>query len=673
MKVATPPTDGRTPGRARPASLVAVCLLLVCLVWAIFGQTRNHDFINFDDNVYVSENPHVTGGLTRGSIPWAFRTFQACNWHPLVWLSHELDGELYGTRPRGHHLTNVVLHSLTAIGLFLALIQLTSAFWRSAAVAAFWAAHPQRVESVAWIAERKDVLSGLFFVLTLAAYAQYARRPFSTTRYIILLVLFALGLMAKPMLVTLPFVLLLLDYWPLGRWGCPAQSRQASPFGLPRMWVEKVPFLLLAAASCVVTVVAQRQGQALSSLALVPWSERAANALESIFAYVGQMLWPGRLALLYPHPQGAVTFGGGLAAALGLLAITWSVFAVRRRQPWLLTGWLWHLGMLVPVLGLVQVGLQARADRYTYLPQIGLWMALVWSVAAFAAKSQRRRVCTILASLAALSVLTVLAHCQTATWRNSGTVWTHALACGYESNLAHNDLAEWLVARGDNDAAFEHYEKALRLRAPWAGTLNNYGVLLAWRGRLGEAAKCFEWAARVDPKYPGVGANLRNTRALHEAATRSDAAWQKAQSNLQDAATLGVVAQGLYRVRLYPQAVAAYDQALKLQPDFVIALNNLAWLLATCPDPAVRNGSRALELVSRARQLSSEDDVSLPSTRAAALAECGRIPEAVAVAEHGRAMARAKADGNAAEGFERQLAAFAAGRAYREVPSLPTL
>ncbi len=355
-----PAGAGRREQRWRVAVL---CLTLAAITFAVFGQTAGFGFVNYDDNDYVYDNPVVARGLTLKGIVWAF-SCHASNWHPLTWLSHELDCQLYGLNPSGHHLTNVLLHTATVIALFLVLRQMTGALWRSAFVAAVFAIHPLRVESVAWVAERKDVLSGLFFMLTIGAYVRYARRPWSPARYGLVVLLFALGLMCKPMLVTLPVVLLLLDYWPLQR----EESRKLSGLVL-----EKLPLLALSAASCVVTLLAQNG--AIQSTELYSMPMRYANALVSGMVYLGQMVWPAGLAVFYPYPHNGLPAWEVALAGMLLAGLSAGAWGRRRKQPWLLVGWLWYLVMLLPVVGVIQVGGQAHADRYTYLPQIGIYVA----------------------------------------------------------------------------------------------------------------------------------------------------------------------------------------------------------------------------------------------------------------------------------------------------------
>src|SRR5438876_5712359 len=363
--------DSRTRNDRLIASVV--CILLAGIVWIAFGQTLHHDFVNYDDGPYVYDNPRIISGLTPGNIQWAFTHVHASNWHPLTTISHMLDCQLYGLQPWGHHFTNILLHAAAAILLFFALRKLTGALWPSLLVAAVFAVHPLRVESVAWVSERKDVLSGVFFVLTLWAYARYARgNAPSSFWYITVVVLFALGLMCKPTLVTVPFVLLLLDYWPLGR--TQRSSSRARPNMAtqeqqrrdtwPRLVVDKLPLFVLSAASCVATLLAQKQALDLSLKP--PLEERVGNALISYAVYVGQMIWPARLAVLYPYPEGSLKVPQVVLALLLLLIISTVFFLWRRRYPFLLTGLLWYLGMLVPMIGIIQVGSQVRATRSIY-------------------------------------------------------------------------------------------------------------------------------------------------------------------------------------------------------------------------------------------------------------------------------------------------------------------
>jgi len=381
-----------------------VCLALVAITWFVFGQTLRHDFVNFDDHVYVYENPLVVKGLSTEGIIGAFTHTHALNWHPLTTLSHMLDCQLYGLKAGDHHLTNVILHTISVLLLFLVLKQITGALWQGAFVAALFAIHPLHVESVAWVAERKDVLSAVFFVLTLAAYARYARAP-STPRYLLVALLFACGLMSKPMLVTLPFVLLLLDYWPLGR--LEAQKLEVGR-RFRRLITEKIPLFALSTCSCLVTLFTQRQGP--NPIDQLPFLWRLNNTFVSYVTYIWQMLWPVRLAAFYPHPNDRLPLLEVTAAVAFLVGVSLLVIYLRRSKPSLVTGWFWYLGMLVPVIGLIQVGEQAHADRYTYLPQIGLYIMIAWSVRDLLLESTSRARRALVGIAAAIIIVSLSAR-----------------------------------------------------------------------------------------------------------------------------------------------------------------------------------------------------------------------------------------------------------------------
>lgn len=522
--------------------VLAVCGLLLLAVVLVFGQTSRFQFV-FDDTMYVSENPTVQNGLTWSGLVWAFTSFEAWNWHPLTWLSHMLDFQCYGLWPGGHHLTSVLLHMVSVIVWFLVLRQMTGRLWPSALVAALFAIHPLHVESVAWISERKDVLSGLFFGLTLAAYLGHVRRPFSVPRYLLVVLAFALGLLSKPMLVTLPCVLLLLDYWPLRRWdplstAAGAAEGSSAPAFPSRVLLEKVPLLLLAAASCLVTMSAQT-----TAMARVPWTARAANALVSYVAYLGQSLWPVDLAAYYPHRQGSEPVWAVAGALLLLAGVSIAVVVWRRRHPYLLVGWLWYLGMLVPVIGLIQVGDQARADRYMYLPLIGLSLALAWLTAEFVGTSLVRWRRCALAWLLALAILTGLAWQQTSYWQDSETLWSHCLASTTDNWMASYNLGLALSDRGQFDAAMIHYRKTLELKPGWTDAHNNLGAALLRLGRFQEAIAEYEKMLEIKPRYAEAHNNI------------GACLLQQGQTDA---------------------AIAQFQKALELKPGYADALQNLA-------------------------------------------------------------------------------------------------
>ena len=466
----------------------AVCVFLVLAVAIVFGQTLRHGFVNFDDDVYVYAAPRIVQGLTYRSVAWAFTHSHAGNWHPLTSISHMLDCQMYCLRPAGHHLTNLVLHAAAAVLLFLVLRSLTGELWLSAFVAAVFAVHPLRAESVAWVAERKAVLSGLFFMFTIAAYTWYARRRFSLARYVAVVMLFALGLMCKPSLVTLPFLLLLLDYWPLGRLDPPpAAENGLQPVGqlgrriLVRLVVEKLPLVALVIPICVTVLQMQRIG--LQPLTVLSPTARVANALVSYVAYLGQLFYPVNLVAFYPHPGNALPIWKPVGAALVLLAISIAALVWRRAHPYLPIGWLWYLGTLVPVIGLVQVGQQQMADRYTYRSEIGISIALAWGIADLSRSWPWRR--PVLACAAALVVASLMGITwrQTSYWRDSTTLWRHALNCNPRNYLAHLDLGNVAMECGRVDEAIRHYRKALEINPGYALAHCNLGQMLAMRIR----------------------------------------------------------------------------------------------------------------------------------------------------------------------------------------------
>ena len=669
-RFASRPADGLALGTAaqvpKPYALLAVCGLLALAVIAVFGQTARFDFVNFDDGTYIYKNRHVSGGLTGEGIAWAITAYRSGNWHPLTWLSHMLDCRLYGLKPGAHHLTNVLLHAAAAILLLLALRRMTGALWPSAWVAAVFAIHPLRVESVAWVAERKDVLSGVLFMATLWFYARYAERPASWGRYLLVVAAFALGLTAKPMLVTLPLVLLLLDYWPLGRlfvgWvdghrraelvGEPHQerfgrspSRAAQPQGplktplvpdgtpiaelsvppvVPpvRLIVEKLPLFVLAAASCAVTLAAQREG--VQSLEQLPFPWRVANAAVAYVAYLGKTLCPTGLAVLYPLPKDPPPVLEAIAAIAVLGAISTAVFVVRRKCPYLLVGWLWYSGMLVPVIGLVQVGAQAMADRYTYLPQIGLYAAIAWGAAHVAGAWPYRR--WGVAAVASLVVAGLIACSwqQTRYWRDSETLWTHTLACTAQNPIAHNNLGLALADRGQLDEAIDHYRKALKINPNHVEAYNNLGLALADRGQFDEAVDHYRQALEIKPDFVEAHNNLATTLAGSGKIDDAVAEYRKAIEIKPDYAdahfNLGNV---LARCARFDEAMDHYRKALEIDPGFVEARNNLATTLARRGriDEAIAEYRKALE--------ARPDDVKAHNNLGNALAGRGKLDEAI--------------------------------------------
>ncbi|MBN2124387.1 MAG: tetratricopeptide repeat protein [Deltaproteobacteria bacterium] len=500
-RITNPPASGM-PRSPIPHLGLIVGLALALFTLAAFWQVRHHDFVNYDDYEYVVQNPHVRYGITPRGLVWAFTSFHSGNWHPLTWISHMVDCELFGLNPGAHHFTGLLLHVASSLLLCRVLFRMTGALWRSVLVAVLFAVHPLHVESVAWVAERKDVLSTLFWMLTIWAYHRYVDGP-RAGRYLLTLLFFTLGLMAKPMLVTLPFVLLLLDYWPLGR-AVPGARRSGSPW--PSLIREKAPFFALSLASCVVTLLAQIQWEAM--LLPVSFPDRAANALVSYAAYMVKTVWPQPLAVFYPHPGdglAATQVGGSilLLACVSLLAL-----GLLRRHPYLLVGWLWYLGTLVPVIGLVQVGAQGMADRYTYVPLIGLFVMFSWSMERLASWNPRARAGVLLVCGLITAALFLRTLFQVPYWKNGVTLFEHAIRVTRDTSLIRNNLGNALARQGRIAEAEMNYREALRIGPDVAAVHNNLGNVLLEQGRLKEAVEHYRWALEIRPDFPPARENL---------------------------------------------------------------------------------------------------------------------------------------------------------------------
>ena len=558
----------------------AICIFLAAITLAVYGQTLRFEFVNFDDNHYVYENSNVTSGLTLKGIDSAFTHGESDNWVPLTTISHMLDCQLYGLNAGGHHLTNVLLHIISVILLFLVLRQMTGTIWRSAFVATVFAVHPLHVESVAWVSERKDTLSGLFFMLTLGAYVHYVRRPPSLPRYLMVLLLFALGLMSKPMLVTLPFVLLLLDYWPLKRFSNDESVHGLKNFSVPvQLVLEKIPLLMLSLAACIVTVLVQ--GHKIQAFNPLPFSMRAGNALVSCITYLWQMFYPANLAVLYPYPFNGLPVWKIIVAAVVLVAISLGAFLGRRKHAYLLVGWLWYLGMLVPVIGLIQVGDQALADRYTYLPQIGLYLILAWLAVELFIGWRNNPL--ILSSLAFVSIITLVffARAQASYWTDSETLWNRALACTSDNALACYGLGDAQLQKGQVDEAIIQFQKALAIDSNYAPACNNLGFALAQKGQMDEAIIEYQKALAIDPNYAEACNNLGNALVQKGQMDEAIAEYQKALSiNPNDADSYGGLGNALFEKGAVDEAITEYQKALSINPNYAEVCFDLGDALA---------------------------------------------------------------------------------------------
>jgi tetratricopeptide (TPR) repeat protein len=553
-----------------------IAFALLAITVAAYSAVGSFDFINFDDPQYVYGNPQVTQGLTWSGVQWAFTTGHASNWHPLTWISHMVDVELFGVKPGPHHLVNLLLHVVNTLLLFGLLRRTTGATGRSALVAALFALHPLHVESVVWISERKDLLSTLFFMLTLWAYAAYARKP-TLRRYLPVFVLLALGLLAKPMLVTLPFVLLLFDIWPLKRIGVDAWDRAMAA----RLVVEKIPLFALVAASSVVTFIVQREGGSVLGLDALPLDQRLPNALLSYIAYIGNMVWPSNLAILYPFPDSIPLWQSAGALVLLLAATVAAVLAIRR-YPYLTVGWFWYLGMLVPVIGIVQVGTQGMADRYTYVPLIGLFLIIAWGGYDLLGRNSARRAPLAALCVLIIATLAIATRIQSLHWADAKTLWARALAVTTENYRAHGLYGQLLTADGQNSEAVMHFGEALRIQ-PANAQLQVAEIHTLLGGALDdldqheEAIANYRDALRLRPNFPPAHNGLANTLAskglLQEAITHYQLALQIKPNYAIALNGLGSALDDLGRV---DEAMDHYRRALELNPRYAAAHNNLA-------------------------------------------------------------------------------------------------
>ena len=660
----------QAPSRAQT---VLVYLSLVAITWLVFGQTVRHDFVNFDDHVYVYDNPLVKGGLTINGIVGAFTHAHARNWHPLTTISHMLDCQLYGLNAGGHHFTNVVLHTIAVLLLFRVLRVATGALWPSAFVAALFAIHPLHVESVAWVSERKDVLSAVFFMLTLAAYVRYARAP-SPGRYFTVAMIFALGLMSKPMLVTVPFIFLLLDYWPLRRFDKVVLVKPGDGIvdWLNRrpnyLFLEKTPLLILSGLSCLATI--QAQNQATGLLEQLPFTWRLNNALVSYIEYVQHTFWPARLAVFYPHPNNALSIWQVTLATAFLLAISAMAILLRKQRPYVLVGWFWYVGMLVPVIGIVQIGEQGHADRYTYLPHVGLFLLIAWTAADLSTAWRFRREYLWLVATATIAVLSYVAVVQTSFWKNSEELWNHTLSVTSNNDFAHNNLGFLYLRRGELDKAISHFETALKIRSGNSQTRYNLGTALVHtnlanaltrEGKPEEAVMHYEEAVKLRPDYGDAYYNFGSVLFQQGRIDDAIAQWQKALAIQPDDAQAHTSLGNAFLQKGWPEkAIVHYQKALEIDPGEVKARNNLAWVLATSSDASIRNGAMAVSLAAQAVEISGGNDAIFFRTLAASYGECGKFADAIAAAGKGRKVAISRNDSHLARMLEKDIALYRA-------------
>lgn len=693
---------------------LAVSALLAVAVLAVYAPAVSYDFIALDDAQYVKDNGNINHGFSGAGIKWVFENVVSGNWHPVTMLSHMADCQIYGLSPGGQHFTNVLLHTANTVLLFWLLLAMTErrklagaatleaakakagilkseaqppAFhlWPCALTAALFGLHPLHVESVAWISERKDVLSGFFALLTLWCYRQYVVKSRGNDKaswafYILALVMFSLGLMSKSMLVTLPFVMLLLDFWPLQRFNAST---------LQRLILEKIPFLLLAVIFCAITFLVQKNAGAVIALKYFPLQDRLGNAMVSYAHYLGKTFWPDSLAMLYPYQHWpAAQIAGSAILFIGLsIAAIWAA----PRKPYIFVGWFWFAGMLVPVIGLVQVGLQAMADHYMYLPSIGIFMALAWGLADFAAarapkrqeeksaRSQKVRKSAALAnaapSIVAIAVVTCVAVAclgvasavQLRYWKDSQTLFGHAVRVTGHNTVAHYILGALYDSQGRTDLAETEFKESVADDPGNVKALCGLGYILCGERKLDEAAGEYAAALRVAPDFAKAHVGLAEVLMKQHHFNEAMSEYSSALQSDPDIPEAHYQLAGLYSAK--GDAVSAISQledAVQLAPDWPLALNNLAWMRATELDSKLRNGAEAARLAMHAVVLTGKNDPSTLDTLAAAYAENGQFSDAAATAKTAITTATADDETNLAREIQSRLKLYQAQQPYRE-------
>ncbi len=702
---------------------VFICLWLALATLLVYKPVFQAQFIEYDDPEYVTANPHILSGITLANLRWAFVTNHAANWHPVTWLSLMLDSQFFGLRADTFHAVNVLLHVANTLVLFLWLYYATGAKWPGALVAGLFALHPLHVESVAWISERKDVLSTLFWMLALLVYTDYAKTN-RISRYFIALLLFGIGLMAKSMLVSLPLVLLLLDYWPLRRF---AEHRTL------RLLIEKLPFLAFSIASSIVTLVAQQRAHAMISLGMTPIFVRAQNATLACVAYIGKMFWPSGLAVLYPYNAHPSLIYALLSLA-ALVIVSAAAILIRRHKPYLFTGWLWFLVTLAPVIGIVQVGAQSMADRYTYIPLIGLFIIIAWGGCEVLNLLRTPIFAQAIGASIALGLCAVLTRAQLPYWHDSIALFQHAANVTVHNGIAEGSLGHALAEQGEHDKAIAHYKTVLQSQSH-AIIWNNLGTSLIATGKLEEGISAFRMALNLNPSFGSAHHNLamalirvgrqqeslihfadaarlqpenasvhNNYGIVLDRVGKIDEAIQQFQIVLRlapgTAAAQFNLANLLVRQHAHDEAMAHYSEALRLdpafveahcniasllaqkgrtkdaaahynaalrtKPDYLPAMVGLAWIYATASDKGGnQNAAEAVRLAERACQISGYKQSAALDTLAAAYANAGRFEEAIKTGEEAFSIAKASPEDDFADSILARIALYKKGSPFR--------
>jgi Tfp pilus assembly protein PilF len=669
--------------------VVLILALLILLVLIAFEPVRHNDFIDYDDPAYITENPNIQSGITAKSAAWAFTAGYQSNWHPLTWLSHMLDIELFGLNPLGHHLHNVALHTASTVLLFLILLNMTGALWPSVFAAMAFGIHPLRVESVAWASERKDTLSMLFFMLTAAAYIYYARKG-GILRYGLVVLCFGLGLMAKPMLVTVPLILLILDWWPLNRIQYPAAKLPrllsvpgtACPAVPPgRLIAEKIPLLVLTLIFCIITYNVQQAG---GSMVAVKFLIRALNVLTSCLGYLGKMVWPADLAVLYPYPLHIYPLWPKIVSFIILTLGSVFIFYSIPKRPYLMAGWLWYVVTLIPVIGLVQVGIQSMADRYTYLPSVGIFIALSWTAAHLSAKWRYQKMLMGIVGGLAVIAMIMATRTQLTYWKDSISLYEHTLAVTQDNYAIHNNLS-WTLARQNKlTEAQDHIKAALQI---WPGCPDaniNTAAILIQRGQLDKATEHLQKALEAETNnamiYLNMGYIFEARKNAEEAICAYERATQLNRNEYKAFTSLGILKA---RQGHLDQAVKCFRQSLRNNPayvkfcrnpvfdphadtDLIAAMNNLAWILATTQDNTIRNPDEAVSLAQKVCQLTGFKKNNLLDTLAAAYASANQFKEAAETAQQAIDSANAAGQKSMAEDITKRLRLYQTLKPYYE-------
>ncbi|MGD0551369.1 MAG: tetratricopeptide repeat protein [Sedimentisphaerales bacterium] len=680
--------------------LFIISISLVAATLAAYEPIRHNGFVNYDDSGYITENPNVTGGITQQSFKWALTTLYAANWHPLTWLSHMADCRISGLNPLGHHFVSVAIHIANTLLLFWILKNITGTIWAGAFVAAVFALHPLQVESVAWAAERKTVLSGLFWLLTMAAYIHYARKP-GFGRYMLLLFVFGLCIMTKPTVVTLPLVLLLLDYWPLERI---RRGQSVAATSKSAIWLiaEKTPLLAMSAALSVITIIAQKGGKAVISLDIIPLDTRIANVFSSYIKYIGKLVWPSGLAVFYPPSYPAIPKTTTAVYILLFILITAISIYIGRHRKYMAVGWLWFVGTLVPMIGLVQAGFQVMANRYMYLSMLGLLIIIALAVKELIAKHPRLKTIVAIMGVISLSCLLVLTRMQVRHWQNSITLFEYALKTTKNNPVIETYYGCALFYEaGRLDEAEKHLSNAVRISPTFAKALSNLGRVYIEQGKTNEAISCFTNLLRqnensaethydlalslgmqkkydeaikhlaktleIEPNYPDAhnrtGIALMAIGKPDEAIKYFDEALR---INKDKSEVYGNLGTAYMRLDKYGPGIYNFNKAIEQKPDSIVNLNRLAWALATVEDTSLRDANKAIEAAGRACELTGNNDAEYLDTLAVTYAAAGRFEEAKATAKKALSIVKSSDREDLAGEIQERIKLYEAGQPYRQ-------